>query len=204
MFFFKVFFPLLAIVNPFGGAMITLLALTEGMTPKERFKIIRDSVILGLFVLVTFAILGEKILSFFGISIYSFKLAGGALLFKIAMDMMFGPLRRRALTKAEEEEIMEAPGIFPIGVPLLAGPGAITTVMIYSQDASPIETFQLILAILSVMGVTYLVLGSAQRVYSLIGRGGALVISRLMGLILGAIAAQFVVSGALYLVKEIY
>ena len=135
---------------------------------------------------------------FFGISIGAFKIAGGLLLFAVAFDMMNAQV---STTKSTPEENADATsredvGLMPVGIPLLSGPGAIASVMVLSARAHSFpEKGALVLAIAAVALITWLVLRSASRIARVLGLTGMNVIARVMGLILAAVAAQFIIDG---------
>lgn len=145
-----------------------------------------------------FAAAGGIIFTLFGITIGAFKIAGGVLLGLNALDMVQARRSQQRETPAETAEGMEKSdiGIMPLGVPMLAGPGAISTVMVHSAGATtPIATAALYLSIALTAWLSYLTLASATRVERRLGQTGMRILTRLMGLVLCAIAVQFVVDG---------
>jgi multiple antibiotic resistance protein len=145
-----------------------------------------------------FAAAGGVIFTLFGITIGAFKIAGGVLLGLNALDMVQARRSQQRETPAETAEGMEKSdiGIMPLGVPMLAGPGAISTVMVHSAGATtPIATAALYLSIALTAWLSYLTLASATRVERRLGQTGMRILTRLMGLVLCAIAVQFVVDG---------
>lgn len=195
--FVAAFATIISIVDPFG-----IIPVFKGLTfqypVQVRKTIIKKSVTFALIVLLTFAIFGYFIFSFFGITIDAFKVAGGILVLKIAFDMLQGERPKSKMTKEDEDEAYEreAIALFPLGVPLLAGPGAITAVMIYMGRFGGIEERIVVIGtIFLVMIVTYIVLIFADRIFDRIGRVGSMAIMRLMGLILAAFAIQIIFEG---------
>jgi multiple antibiotic resistance protein len=145
-----------------------------------------------------FAAAGGIIFTLFGITIGAFKIAGGVLLGLNALDMVQARRSQQRETPAETAEGMEKSdiGIMPLGVPMLAGPGAISTVMVHSAGATTlIATAALYLSIALTAWLSYLTLASATRVERRLGQTGMRILTRLMGLVLCAIAVQFVVDG---------
>ncbi len=189
---------LFALVNPFG-AVPTLISLTDGYSKEERRRVINKAIAVAGGMLLGFMFLGEYIFSVLGIDISDFKIAGGILLFKVAFDMIQGRLSTTKLTQLEQQDLLEreAVGIVPIGVPLLSGPGSITTVIIYfnSKSNGILDQVSVIAAIFIVMGIAYLVLTYSTRILDRLGKTGSLIISRIMGLLLAAIGIEFIVSG---------
>jgi len=191
------FFALFAIVEPIG-AIPTVLALTHDYTKEERRATVWKAVTVATGILAAFAIAGQFIFSFFGFTIAAFQIAGGALLFKVAWDMMHGQRPKTKITQADADEAHQRGdvGVAPLGVPLLAGPGAITTVIIYmSGPVTAIDAVTLLLLIVIVMAISYVILIGAERIYKYLGETGTLVVVKVFGLILAAIAVQFILNG---------
>lgn len=187
-----------ALVNPLG-AVPTLVGLTEGFSDHERKQVIKKAIMVAGGMLLGFMFLGEYIFSVLGIDISDFKIAGGILLFKVAFDMIQGKLSNTKLTPVEQQDYLEreAVGIVPIGVPLLAGPGSITTAIIYFNARSNglLDRVSVIIGIIIVMAISFLILRFSVNILDRIGKTGSLIISRIMGLLLAAIGIGFVVSG---------
>jgi len=195
------FVALFAIVNPLG-AMTFFVVLTRSYPKEMKARVMQKAVLAATITLLVFAFVGNYIFFLFGTSIPAFRIAGGILLFSIAFSMMQGERSRTQLTAQDRQEALEreAVGVVPLGIPMLAGPGAITTVMVLMAEASSpgfdVPRIALIVvSILVTMAVTWLALRNADRVFHRIGRMGAYAISRIMGLILAAIAVQFVILG---------
>jgi len=194
-----IFSSLFAIVDPVG-MLPFFVALTDGFTPTDRAYVIRRSTVFATALLVAFAVLGRYIFLLLNFTIYSFEIAGGVLLFAIAFDMLFGESPRTKLSPLDREQLLsrrEEIGIVPLGMPLLAGPGALSTVIIYAQltDGSLTGTVALYAAIFLVMVVSFFVLRLGLQILERAGRVGVVAISRVMGLLLAAIAVQFVING---------
>lgn len=186
-----------AIVNPVG-VIPTFLALTGGYTRGERRKVITKAVLVGGGVLVVFGLAGQAIFSVFSITIPAFRIAGGILIFKVAFDMLQG---ERPKADSNDQEIADALereniGITPLGVPLLTGPGAITTVMILVAGHPSGIDRALIYAAVTVTFVTAaILLVMGERLFRFMGRSGLQVFTRIMGLLLAATAVQFILNG---------
>ncbi len=196
-FFLMAFTALFVIVNPIGNVMV-FLSLTEDKGFDEKKRIAKKTAIFGSLVLLIFAIFGDFILSFFQITVDSLRVIGGILILAIAMDMMYG---RKPGAKHTPEEVKESGerediSFFPLAVPMLAGPGAITTAIVLMKTAEsiPFKVIVLISIILTffITGILFRMSGQIHRV---LGVTGGMVITRLMGLILGAIAVQFITKG---------
>lgn len=189
---------LVAIINPLMTAPL-FLTMTDGYTPEFRQQTLRTAVITGTSVLVLFALLGGAIFQLFGITIHAFRIAGGIILFGIGLDMLQAkPSRVRATPEEEREGLRkEDIGITPLGVPVLVGPGSITTVMVLMADApAAMHVVALLLVIGVTLGGTYLLLSQGQRILKLFGRTGLNVMTRIMGLLVAVIAVQFILDGA--------
>jgi multiple antibiotic resistance protein len=195
--FLAVVVSIFAIVNPVG-VIPTFLALTGSYSPAERRHVIIRATLVGLGVLVLFGLAGERIFAVFDITIPAFRIAGGILIFKVAFDMLQG---ERPKSDSNDQEITDAferenIGITPLGVPLLTGPGAITTVMILIASAESTPDRLLIYgACVLVFAASFALLFVGARLFSFMGRSGLMVFTRIMGLILAALAVQFVVNG---------
>jgi multiple antibiotic resistance protein len=188
---------LFAITNPLVAAPL-YLALTEGHAPEEKLRTLRLAITTGAVVLVVFALLGNAIFQIFGITIHAFRIAGGIIIFGIAMEMLQAKRSRLKSTSEEEAEGMEKEevGITPLGVPMIVGPGAITTVMVLAGDAPGVfHVATLFGAMAVVLGSIYLVLRAGPLVTDVLGQTGVNVLTRIMGLLLAVVAVQFVVDG---------
>ncbi len=195
------FVAVFAIVNPIG-AMTFFVVLTRAYPKAMKARVIQRAVLAATIALLVFAFVGNYIFLLFGTSIPAFRIAGGILLFSIAFSMMQGERSRTQLTPQDRQEALEreAVGVVPLGIPMLAGPGAITTVMVLMAEASSpaldMGRIGIILgAIFATMAVSWVMLAYADRIFHRIGRMGAYAISRIMGLILAAIAVQFIILG---------
>jgi len=189
---------LLVVVDPVG-LVPTFLAVTEDLPrPARRSVAVRSSIIAGA-ILIGTALIGDWLLHTLSISLPAFRIAGGLLLFSIASEMVFGVRLRRESREAEEavEEHVRNIAAFPLAIPLLAGPGAITATVLLAGRANGNLT---LIAVL--IGIVVLVAAScfvaflfAERIGRAIGRTGNIVLSRLLGVLLAALAVQYVVDG---------
>lgn len=197
-FFIYAFASIFVIVNPVAG-LITFISLTSEMTVDERNASVKRSVAVACLLAIVFAVSGEFILRFFGITVDCLRVAGGILLFTVALDMMHARVSRESVTAEEMRDATrrEDVSIFPIAIPLLTGPGAITTVILVMRaGAAPELKMLVILAILLTFALSYITFRFADRINRIMGVTGSLVITRVMGLLLGAIAVNFVSIGA--------
>jgi multiple antibiotic resistance protein len=196
-FFVYAFTSIFIIVNPVGG-LITFIALTAGMSSAEQRAIAKRSVTIACILAIIFAIAGELILRLFGVTVDSLRVAGGVLLFIVAMNMLHARLSRESVTREELEDAVSRDDIsvFPLAMPLLTGPGAITTVIVVIRTGQTLDLKLIaILAILLTFVLSYLIFRFADRINRVLGVTGSLVITRVMGLLLGAIAVNFIATG---------
>ena len=194
---FNAFVTLLVVVDPLGLAPI-FAALTRGYPEKRKRETAIRGTILGTVILLIFAFAGDGLLGAMGIGLPAFRTAGGVLLFLLSLDMIFASpagLRSRTTREQEEDSFEHDVSVFPLAIPLIAGPGAITTVLLYTggRDIAGIAGFVLVL--LAVMLLSLLSLLLAPRVMRLFGETGSNVLSRVLGVILAALAVQFVFDG---------
>ncbi len=193
------FLTLFVVVDPVGLAP-TFLAVTEDLPRAARRSVaVRASLIAGA-ILIGAALIGNWLLETLGISLSAFRIAGGLLLFSIASQMVFGVRMRREGEEAEQalEEHVRNIAAFPLAIPLLAGPGAITaTVLLAGRADDNWLRLGLLLAVVGSIAVACLaVFVFAERISALLGRTGNIVLSRLLGVLLAALAVQYVVDGA--------
>jgi multiple antibiotic resistance protein len=193
------FATLFVIVDPIG-MLPFFVSLTQGFSLKDRQYVVRRSTLFATALLLAFAVLGKYVFLLLHFTIFSFEIAGGILLFAIAFNMLFGETPGSKLTPVDQTELLarrEEVGIVPLGMPLLAGPGAISSVVIYAQTAegSLSGSLTLYAAIVLAMIVSFVVLRLGVRILDRVGRVGVVAISRVMGLLLAAIAVQFVING---------
>ena len=187
------------LVDPFA-AIPSFLAITQNADPARRRRMARKGALTCFIVLTSFAIAGQFIFRLFGITLPAFEIAGGLILLLIGLDMLEA---RRSPTQetlgdAEEAAAKEDAGIVPLGVPMLAGPGAISSVMVLVGQAPSIWHWEMgaILASIAITAVvTYFVLAGADGVRRVMGETGIRILVRVMGLLLVALAMQFFVNG---------
>jgi len=199
--YIKIFTTILAIVNPLGIIPI-FVSLTGGLAEEERRRITHTASISVAVVLTVAVLLGKPLLNFFGVSIASFKVGGGILLLMMSISMMqaFHTRSKQTPEEAEEAEEKESIAVVPIAMPLLAGPGAISTVIIYADaSSSPLHSGLVIVSCLLVALLTWLALAAAGPVRKMLSKTGINIATRLMGLLLAAIAVEFITSGLVLL-----
>lgn len=195
------FSSLLTIIDPIAAAPL-FVALTDGADAERRRKTALKACAVSLGLLVVFAVAGGLIFRLFGITIDAFRIAGGILFFAMAMPMLTGAERQ----SPEDGEAAHAgdPSIVPLGMPIIAGPGAISTVMVLmGQSASTLEAVSLIVAIVGVIAVTAAFLIISPGLVRFIGKSGIHVVTQVMGLIMCVIGIQFIINGLRPIVIDI-
>ena len=190
---------LFTLINPIGISPI-LIIMTERFSKKEKINIAKKGSLTAFITLILFSLLGSVIFNFFGITIEAFQIMGGILFFRNGLRMLDSKIGRSRTTPAEQEESEESDDIAvsPIGIPLIAGPGAITAAMLLSSQTPKLYSyFTLIFSIFFVLSLVYLILRNGNVILKLLGTTGIRIIQRLMGLILMVIAVQFVINGVI-------
>jgi len=185
------------IIDPVGLAPV-VVALTTHLSEAQRKLIITRATLISAGIIAFFALIGRFLLDRLGINLYAFDIAGGLLLFLVAVDMLFGRQSGARETKAESEEAMtrEDVSVFPLAIPLIAGPGTIATTILSVDLATPhpLELLAVAAAISSTLLVAWLVMRSSIDIIRLFGRTGILVLSRILGILLAALAIQFILN----------
>jgi multiple antibiotic resistance protein len=190
------FTSVLFIVDPIA-VVPTYLVITQGQTRPQRVVTARRACIAATILLVTFAAVGRAIFELFGITMPAFRIAGGLILWLVAMDMLHGTRSTQEGTaEISEATVKEDVAITPLAMPMLAGPGAISTVMVLSGQARTTpQTVVVYASILLALLIAWATLRAAERLVLRVGQTGIRVMTRLMGLLLAAIAVQFVITG---------
>ncbi|HXW66679.1 MAG TPA: MarC family protein [Thermoplasmata archaeon] len=190
---------LFAIVDPIG-TLPFYVALTSGFSAEDRDVILHRSVLVLGVVLSVFALFGRFLFAIFGFTLAAFEIAGGLLLFFVAYDMLRGEVARVRLTAEDRAEAIarrDELSVVPLGIPLLAGPGAISTVMIFEGNASnnPVAIVATFVAIAITTVATFFILRYGPRILGSFGRVGIMALTRVLGLVLAAVGVQFVING---------
>ena len=193
-FLITAFATLFVVIDP-PGLVPLFIALTTGMDTAHRRKLAQRACIIAAVLLTLFGLFGEQLLSFIGISMPAFRIAGGILLFLTALDMLFE--RRTQRREGQHPDPNHDPSVFPLATPLIAGPGAIATMILLMGQAG--EDWTLRLAVLGLLYgmilATFLFLLASAPLERLLGRTGTVVITRLLGMLLAALSVQFVIDG---------
>ncbi|MBV8345431.1 MAG: NAAT family transporter [Candidatus Eremiobacteraeota bacterium] len=186
------------IIDPIGMIPMTLGS-TARMSPQRRNQVIDQAVMVAAGVILFMGVVGRIILDYLGITLPAFTIAGGILLFLIAIDMLFARPTGAKRTEAEEREAAEGenPAVFPLAVPMIAGPGTIATVLLLVNlshgDRAELSVVAAAYAVALI--VTWLCMRGSSLLLRVIGKTGIHVISRILGIILAALAVQFVLNG---------
>jgi len=210
-FFISVFTALFSIINPVSGVM-AFISMTSNMKEEDKNYVAKRSAVIACIMAILFIIFGDYILIFFSINVDSLRVAGGILLFLVGMDMLFAKTSRESITSEELSDAVhrENISIFPMAMPMLTGPGAITTIILYVTKGIEdyhinMETVKLIevVAVILIFIITFLIFRYSDYFRKVVGMTGMLVMTRLMGLFLGAMAVGFITDGIwkIYLLK---
>jgi len=191
------------LINPLGVIPI-FVAMTSGLDEKNRAKTARKASFVALLTIVIFALTGQLLFKFFGISVNSFRMVGGIIFFFMGMDMLQARLSRVELKKSEVKTYVNDISITPLAIPMICGPGAITNAIVLMEDAAGFDQkVILLIAIFFIMLITYLGLKYSSKITTFIGETGNNVMMRLMGLIVMVIAVEFFFAGLKPIVKDI-
>jgi multiple antibiotic resistance protein len=193
-FLITAFATLFVVIDP-PGLVPMFIALTRGMSADRRRAMARRACIIATVLLTLFGLFGENILGFIGISMPAFRIAGGILLFLTALDMLFE--RRTQRREGQQPDPDHDPSVFPLATPLIAGPGAIATMILLVGQSGPdwAGAASVIGLLCGMMVVTFAFLLASPPLERLLGRTGVIVITRLLGMLLAALSVQFVLDG---------
>ncbi len=189
------FVTMFVVIDPIGLAPL-FVALTQGLSDQARRRIAFRATGIAVVILLLFALFGEALLGFIGISMPAFRVAGGVLLFLTALDMLFERRTKRRQEQSGEEEDSDDPSVFPLAIPLIAGPGSIASVILLIGQRPGLEGTAAVLGVTGavmviVMGL-FLISGPIERA---LGKTGITVVTRLLGMLLAALSVQFVLDG---------
>ncbi|WP_461828585.1 MarC family protein [Aquifex sp.] len=196
-FFLKAFISLIAIMNPFSSVPI-VISLVQDYSVKEIRVIAFKAALYAALILIFFLFTGDLLFKFMGITLPAFKVGGGILLFLIALNLVYGEFGKEKGKKHEIEAALQRENIalIPLAMPLLAGPGSITTVLILRASAKSFEdVIWLLGAIILASFISFLVFAASSFLYNLLGKTGINVLSRITGILLLAVSVQFITEG---------
>ncbi len=202
---FKTFISLLALVNPLG-AIPFFITFTATNSRAERRRIVRIASITVAFVIAFTTLLGQQVINFFGISVNSFQVGGGIIMLLMALSMINAQPGGTRTTPEEEVEgeLKENIAVVPLAIPLLAGPGTISTVIIYADKAESVwQRMSLIGSGIAIAMLVFLALSAADPISRALGRTGINVATRLMGLMLAALGVELIVDGLIALIPAL-
>lgn len=189
------FVTLFVVIDPFGLAPL-FVALTQGMSARQRRAIALRACLVAVALLTLFGLAGEAVLNFLGISMPAFRIAGGILLFLTALDMLFQRRAARRQGQADPEEGHGDPSVFPLAIPLIAGPGAIASMILLTGQEVGLPHLLAIHAVMALVLACVLTLFlMATPLERLLGPTGIGVVTRLLGMLLAALSVQFVIDG---------
>ncbi|WP_416881944.1 MarC family protein [Marivita sp.] len=193
-FLISAFVTLFVVIDPIGLTPV-FIALTPGLTAQQRRAIAIRATVIAAGLLFLFAFLGEQVLGFIGISMPAFRIAGGILLFLTALDMLFERRTKRREDQADVEDVPD-PSVFPIAIPLIAGPGAIASIILLAGQAEgPVGMASVLGVMVAVLIIVFLLFLSAPLIERALGKTGIVVVTRLLGMLLAALSVQFVLDG---------
>ena len=206
LFFFKALVALFTVVDPIGLVPM-FLALTGGIPAEERGRVVTRSVVIAGVVLAGFGVAGHVIFSSLGVTSEAFSIAGGVLLFLIAIDMLFGRQSGARETPREERDARarEDISVFPLAIPLIAGPGALvtTTLLLDSAQGRVGELALVAVAAGVTLVAAWLAMSISLQIQERMGTTGILVLSRVLGMLLAAVAAQFILNGIASFLQQV-
>jgi multiple antibiotic resistance protein len=190
---------ILIIVNPLGATLI-YVSLTTNLDRSAKDAVARDACRFAFLILLIVALIGVWILQLFGITLEAFRIAGGILLFGIGMEMVYAKTSRTKLTATEKYESRDTDdiSIMPLAIPMIAGPGAITTTIVLMNEATTMTPVAIVIVLVSIaiaIVLTYYMMRNSDYIMTRIGQREYRAINRLMGMLLIAIAVQFVING---------
>jgi multiple antibiotic resistance protein len=181
--------------DPFGNIPI-FLGLTGGMSGTERRYVITKASVIGAIILFIFALVGKLFMDVLAISLNSLRIAGGILLLMIALDMLMGQeTRAKKIDGPHEEEDFDSIAVTPMATPLITGPGAMTVTMVYMNEAAGFDKLWILAAIGIAMLASWIIVVNSDLLYSFIHKDGARVLTKVMGIVLAAIATGMMING---------
>lgn len=183
------------LINPLG-TMPVFMSMTADLTDDERKRTAKKASVVSLFTIIAFALTGQLLFKFFGISVDSFRIVGGVIFFIMGMDMLQARLGHVKIKENEVKSYITDISVTPLAIPMICGPGAITNAIVLMEDANSwAKKMVLFLSIAVVVLITYVVLYSSSKLLKMLGQTGINVMMRIMGLIVMVIAVEFFFSG---------
>lgn len=192
--FIIAFTSVFVIVNPLSG-LFTFMSMTSGYQKKTKNQYAKKSILLAMGMALFFAIAGSLVLNLFNIGIDALRIAGGIILLSVGFNMMTAKVNPIVSSKEIAESTDKDFWVFPIAIPLLCGPGTISTVIVLTGGRGILEMAIILIAIIAVYGIAYLMFRSSEAITKRLSYTGMLVITRLLGLLLSAIAVGMILTG---------
>jgi multiple antibiotic resistance protein len=197
------FTSLFTLINPLG-TMPVFMAMTSELTDDQRSKTAKKASVVALFTIIAFALTGQLLFNFFGISVNSFRVVGGVIFFIMGMDMLQARLSQVKIKDNEVKSYITDISITPLAIPMICGPGAITSAIVLMEDANTLpKQLALFISIFLIIMLTYVILYSSSKLIKLLGQTGINVMMRIMGLIVMVIAVEFFFSGLKPIILDI-
>ncbi len=193
-----------SLINPLG-TMPVFMSMTADLTTEERTRTARKASVVAFFTIIAFALTGQVLFNFFGISVHSLRIVGGVIFFIMGMDMLKARLGQVKIKDDEVKKYITDISITPLAIPMICGPGAITNAILLMEDAETVALKAVLLgSITLIILLTFLTLYSASRLIKMLGETGINVMMRIMGLIVMVIAVEFFFSGLKPILLDIF
>jgi multiple antibiotic resistance protein len=193
-----------SLINPLG-TMPVFMSMTADLTTEERTRTARKASVVAFFTIIAFALTGQVLFNFFGISVHSLRIVGGVIFFIMGMDMLKARLGQVKIKDDEVKKYITDISITPLAIPMICGPGAITNAIVLMEDAhSPALKVVLFAALTLNIMLSFLTLYSSSRLIKFLGETGINVMMRIMGLIVMVIAVEFFFSGLKPILLDIF
>jgi multiple antibiotic resistance protein len=198
--FLPVFLTMFIVIDPVGLVPL-YIGLTSRIPEAQRRKIVRQAIFIAFGILAVFIVLGKWLLAALGIDPGAFYIAGGIMLFIISLEMLFGRPSKSKVSEREAADEGASIAVFPLAIPMLAGPGSITTIILYtgSKESDTAQPFLMIamlfISLIVILGIVWLFLRASDYIHRLLGVTGISVFERIMGLLLSGLSVQFVYEG---------
>ncbi len=195
-YFFTCFATLFAIIDPIGNIPF-FIALTEDLSEGLRERVSKRATVIAAALLIIIVLTGGAILKFFGVSVNSLRIAGGILLFMVAIDMLKGsPSSEKYFKKGMQHKDVDSLAVFPIALPIYSGPGAITAAIVLASEAKDVVKMGLLIgSIVLIYVIVRLTHVFSEEITKVLGRSGADIFARVMAIFLAAIAAEYIIQG---------
>lgn len=203
-FLVKAFLTLFVVIDPIGLAPI-FITLVGNRSSTEQARIARQAVLVAGVIVLGFTLGGTFLLGYLGISIEAFQVAAGVLLLKIAVDMVFAQRERETEEEEKEAQLREDISVFPLAIPLIAGPGTLASVMILASEANayPFGLVIILAITATVLLIAYALLCLSRHLSRFLGQTGINVVTRVLGVLLSALAVQYIANGVIAMFKAV-